>query len=251
VVKRIQHGRVLEIVLDRPEKRNALSIDLCHAILEAVGGAVHDAGVGAILVTANGKSFCAGMDLDEVARGATEETNSLQEQLFTLGARTAKPLIAAVHGAALGGGMGLAANFHIVIADADAVFGLTEIRLGLWPFLVYRAVAAALGERRTTELALTGRTFGSSEARDLGLIHEVAPDAEKRALEVAQLVASYSPSAIHNGLSFVQEVRGMGWEETGRVARRVRDWVFTGSDFQEGVRAFREKRPPRWPSLEE
>jgi len=250
VVKRIQHGRVLQIVLDRPEKRNALSVELCRAIMEAVTGAVHDAGVGAILMTANGKAFCAGMDLDEVDRGATEETNSLQEQLFTLGARTAKPLIAAVHGAALGGGMGLVANFHIVIADADALFGLTEVRLGLWPFLVYRAVEAALGERRTTELALTGRTFGSSEARDLGLIHEIAPDAGKRALELAQLIASYSPTAIHNGMSFVQEVRGMGWEEAGRVARRVRDWVFTGSDFQEGVRAFREKRPPRWPSLE-
>jgi enoyl-CoA hydratase/carnithine racemase len=240
---------VLQIVLDRPEKRNALSIELCRAILEAVGGGVHDAGIGAILFTAHGRSFCAGMDLDEVARGATEETNSLQEQLFTLGARTNKPLIAAVRGAALGGGTGLVANFHIVIAEPGAVFGLTEIRLGLWPFLVYRAVERALGERRTTELALTGRTLSGEEARDLGLVHEIAPDAEQRAMEVAQLVASYSPQAIHNGLSFVQEVRGMGWEEAGRVARRVRDWVFTGSDFQEGVRAFREKRPPRWPSL--
>jgi enoyl-CoA hydratase/carnithine racemase len=249
LLKRIQHGRVLQIVLDRPEKRNALSIELSRAILEAVGGGVHDAGTGAILVTASGKSFCAGMDLDEVDRGATEETNSLHEQIFTLGARTNKPLIAAVHGAALGGGTGLVANFHIVIAEPEATFGLTEVRLGLWPFLVYRAVQMALGERRTTELALTGRVFKSEEARELGLIHEVAADVEKRGMEVAQLVASYSPSAILNGLSFVQEVRGMGWEEAGQVARRVRDWVFTGSDFQEGVRAFRERRAPRWPSL--
>lgn len=249
MLQKIQHGRVLQIVLDRPEKRNALNIELGRAILEAVNGAVHDASIGAILVTANGTCFCAGMDLEEIDRVATEETNSLHEQLFTLGARTEKPLIAAVHGAALGGGTGFVANFHIVIAGPDAVFGLTEVRLGLWPFLVYRAVQGALGERRTTELALTGRTFRSEEARDLGLVHEVSADVTARAMEVAQLVASYSPTAIHNGLSFVQEVRGMSWEEAGRVARRIRDWVFTGSDFQEGVRAFREKRPPQWPSL--
>jgi len=141
------------------------------------------------------------------------------------------------------------ANCQIVISEPEATFGLTEIRLGLWPFLVYRAVGMALGERRTTELALTGRIFGGEEAQRLGLVHEVAPGAEKRALEVAETVANFSPSAIHNGLSFVQEVRGMDWKEAGSVARRVRDWVFTGPDFQEGVRAFREKRSPRWPSL--
>lgn len=249
MLQKVQHGRVLQIVLDRPEKRNALSIEMCRAIIEAVSSGVRDSGVGAILITGNGKSFCAGMDLDEVARGATQETNSLHEQLFTLGARTSKPLIAAVHGAALGGGTGFVANCHIVIAQPDASFGLTEIRLGLWPFLVYRAVELALGERRTTELALTGRIFGGEEAKELGLVHEVAADAEKRAFEVAETIAGFSPSAIHNGMSFVQEVRGMSWEQAGRVARRVRDWVFAGPDFQEGLRAFHEKRSPRWPSI--
>ncbi len=154
-----------------------------------------------------------------------------------------------MRGAALGGGTGFVANCHIVIAEPSATFGLTEIRLGLWPFLVYRAMELAVGERRSTELALTGRVFGGEEAKALGLVHEVVPDAESRALELAQTIATYSPSAIHNGLSFVQEVRGMGWEEAGQVARRVREWVFTGSDFQEGLRAFREKRQPHWPSL--
>jgi enoyl-CoA hydratase/carnithine racemase len=130
VLQRIQHGRVLQIVLDRPEKRNALSIELSRAILEAVGSGVRDAGTGAILVTANGKSFCAGMDLDEVGRGATEETNSLHEQIFTLGARTNKPLIAAVHGAALGGGTGLVANFHIVIAEPDGAVAVPGVSGG-------------------------------------------------------------------------------------------------------------------------
>jgi len=249
VLQTVQHGRVLRVTLDRPEKRNALNRELCAAILDAVEGAVRDPSVGAVLLAANGKSFCAGMDLDEAARGATAETNSLHERLFTLGARSGKPLIAAVRGAALGGGTGLVANCHIVIAEAAATFGLTEIRLGLWPFLVYRAVGMALRERRTLELSLTGRIFGSEEARDFGLVHEIAPDAEKRALEVAETVAGFSPTAIQNGLNFVQDVQGLDWEEAGRIARRVRDRVFAGADFQEGLRAFREKRPARWPSL--
>jgi enoyl-CoA hydratase/carnithine racemase len=249
VLQKAQYGRVLRLTLDRPEKRNALNGELSTAIVEAVEGAIQDRSVGAILLAGNAKAFCAGMDLDEAAAGVSVETNALHEQLFTLGARSCKPLIAAVEGAALGGGTGLVANCHIVIADPGATFGLTEIRLGLWPFLIYRAMGLALGERRITELALTGRIFGGEEAKDLGLVHEVADDAEKRAMEVAHAVAEFSPSAIHNGLSFVQEMRGMGWEEAGKVARRVRDWVFTSEDFQEGLRAFREKRPPRWPSL--
>ena len=140
--------------------------------------------MGAILLTANGKAFCAGMDLAEIAQAAhAEEIDAVHEQLFTIGARLAKPLVAGVHGAALGGGTGLVANCHIVVAGPEASFGLTEIRLGLWPFLVYRAVAGALGERRTLELSLTGRIFGPGEARDLGLAHEVAEDAPDRAGE--------------------------------------------------------------------
>jgi enoyl-CoA hydratase/carnithine racemase len=166
-----------------------------------------------------------------------------------VGARLTKPLVAAVDGAALGGGAGLVANCHIVIAGGNATFGLTEIRLGLWPFLVYRAVAAALGERRALELALTGRIFGAEEARDIGLVHEIAPVAEKRDLEVAESVAGFSPTAIQLGMNFVQEVRDEDSATSGQIARRMREQVFAGADFQEGVKAFREKRLPRWPSL--
>ncbi len=143
------------------------------------------------------------------------------------------------------------ANCHIAVASPEATFGLTEIRLGLWPFLVFRAVSGALGERRTIEIALTGRIFPASEARELGLIHEIAPDAVARAREIAVAVAHASPTAIQSGLSFVQQVRGMGWEKTGEVARLVREDVFSSDDFAEGVRAFLEKRSPRWPSLGE
>ena len=251
MLQKVQHGRVLQLILDRPEKRNALNIELCQAVLEAVESAVQDPAVGAILLTGNGKSFCAGMDLEEAARGATPETNSLHERLFTLGARSCKPLIAAVQGAALGGGTGLVANCHIVIAEPGATFGLTEIRLGLWPFVISRSVAAAIGERRATELALSGRIFGAHEAREYGLVHHVVESARlmEQAREIAGALAEASPTAIRSGLTFVREARGKSWEEAGALARRMRNEVFQSADFEEGIRAFQEKRHPRWPSL--
>lgn len=245
-----RQGRVLRLSLNRPEKRNALSAELCRELVRGIEDAAGDHSVGAILLTATGPAFCAGMDLQEVgAVSSTEAINQAQEFLFTLGASLSKPLIAAVRGPALGGGAGLVANCHIVVASEDARFGLTEIRLGLWPFLVFRSVAAALGERRTVELALTGRTFAAAEARQMGLIHEISPDPEARAAEIAAEVAGFSPTAILSGMTFVQEARGLDWRAAGDIARQVRDEVFRSEDFREGLRAFREKRAPQWPSL--
>jgi enoyl-CoA hydratase/carnithine racemase len=244
------HGRVLRLTLHRPEKRNALNPQLCRELVAAFETAADDRRVGAILLAGEGKTFCAGMDLSEVDQADTDEIDQAHEQLFTVGASLPKPLIAAVHGGVYGGGVGLVANCHIAIAAEGAQFGLTEIRLGLWPFLVYRAVESALGERRTLELALTGRLIGAAEARDIGLIHEVAADLESRAAAVAEGVAESSPTAIRSGMAFVQEVRGRNWNEAGGVARRVRNQVFASPDFREGLRAFREKRAAKWPSLE-
>jgi enoyl-CoA hydratase/carnithine racemase len=247
ILHSVHEGRLLRLTLNRPEKRNALDAALCRAMVTALDDASADPGVSAILLTANGRAFCAGMDLAEIEEGAdTEEINAVHEQLFTVGSRLSKPLIAGVHGAALGGGTGLVANCHIVVASYEASFGLTEIRLGLWPFLIYRAVEGALGERRTLELSLTGRVFPGREAKDLGLAHEVAEDAAARALEIARTVAGFSPTAVRKGMAFVHQVKGLGWQEAGAVAREVRNQVFAGEDFREGIRAFREKRSPQW-----
>lgn len=237
-----REGRVLRLRLNRPEKRNALSSELCLALVREAEAAEKDDSAGAVLLTGNGPAFCAGMDLGELGHTSSEAINAAQEQLFTLGARLSKPLIAAVRGPALGGGTGLAANCHIVIASPEATFGLTEIRLGLWPFLVYRAVTAAMGERRTLELSLTGRIFGAPEALDFGLVHELAPDAEARALEIAVAVSGHSPEAIRRGLRFANEVRGLDSESAGEIARIRRDEIFQGAEFQERLRLFREKR---------
>src|SRR5689334_24347208 len=130
ILEIVRSGRVLEARLNRPDKRNALSAELCRELVSVIEDADHDAAIGAILLTANGPAFCAGMDLAEVRPGNSDEINRAHEQLFTIGARIAKPLIGAVAGAGLGGGTGLVANCHIAIASPRVAFGLTEIRLG-------------------------------------------------------------------------------------------------------------------------
>lgn len=245
-----REGRLLRIALNRPEKRNALSAQLCRELVHALESADHDQSVGAILLAGNGKCFCAGMDLIEMSTVDPGEITMAQEQLFTIGSRLRKPLVGAVQNAALAGGTGLVANCHVVIARDDATFGLTEIRLGLWPFVVFRSVAAAVTERRTVELALTGRIIGAREAQEIGLVHEVTQELERRAIEVALALADSSPTAMRTGLTYVQEIRGRDWKSAGDIARRIRDEVFESADFQEGLRAFREKRLPKWPSIQ-
>ena len=243
-------GRVLHLALNRPERRNALNMDLCSALGAALERSGKRSGRGRHPAEREWQIVLRGHGPARSLSPSGGDVNDVHERIFTAGIRMTKPLIAAVHGAALAGGTGLAANCHIVVAAEDATFGLTEIRIGLWPFVIFRTVAAALGERRATELALTGRIFGASEAREYGLVHHVVEPAAliERAREIAAAIAEASPTAIHAGLAFVRDARGKSWEEAGDLARQMRNEVFRSADFQEGIRAFQEKRPPRWPS---
>jgi enoyl-CoA hydratase/carnithine racemase len=250
-LKQAREGRLLRLTLDRAPKRNALSTALCGEIVAAVEAAGGDRSVGAILLDAEGASFCAGMDLSEIEQPGAAERARVHEALFTMGARARKPIIAAVQGAALAGGTGLAANAHIVIAAENATFGLTEVRIGLWPYVIFRAVVHAVGERRAVELSLTGRIFGAADALAYGLVHEVvkASELDLRATAAASAIADASMETIARGLAFVAEARGLDPAAAGELAMRRRLENFAGADFAEGLRAFREKRLPRWPSL--
>ncbi len=251
-IETVQNERVLRIALNRPEKRNALNLDLCRELLAALDTADSDPRVGAVLLRGNGKSFCAGMDLTEAATADRSALSHIHEQLFTVHSRITKPIVAAINGAALAGGTGLVANAHIVVASEDATFGLTEIRIGLWPFLIFPAVALAIGERRAVELALTGRIAGAREALEWGLVHRVVANSETEstAAEIAKQVANASPVALRGGLEYVQEIRGKSWPEAGRIGRGIREQVLQGGDFAEGLEAFRGKRTAIWPSIQ-
>src|SRR5258708_17520477 len=244
-----REGRLLRLVLNRPDKRNALNGALCQELVAALEQGDRDPGVAAILLAGARKSFCPGMALSEMLTPAEAPLGPLHERLFTMVRWVSTPIIAAVHGAALAGGTGLAANAHIVIAAEDATFGLTEIRIGLWPFVVFRSVVAAIGERRAVELGLTGRIIDAREAAAMDLAHHVTPgvDLESHANRIAADAAA-GPEAIGAGLRFVAETRGLGWEQAGESAQRFRQELFRSPDFAEGIRAFREKRQPRWPS---
>src|SRR5215831_4325779 len=235
-----QEGRVLRVWLNRPSHRNSLTTELCHDLVQVLNRAEKDRGVGSILLAGNGESFCAGMDLNELATGDVESISSVQEALFTIGTRLTKPLIGAVQGAALGSGTGVVANCHVVVASENATFGLTGIRIGLWPFVFFNAVATAVGERRALALTITGEVFNAAEALRLGLVHQVVPieDVDLRALEVAQTVANYSSFALSSGLGFVNQVQGQTWKDAAGVGRLVRDEFLKSTEFRANLEAF-------------
>jgi enoyl-CoA hydratase/carnithine racemase len=243
--------RVLHLTLNRQGKRNALTAEMCSGIVRAIGEAQDRSDIGCILLSAAGSVFCAGMDLDEAAQADGEQLFQAHDDVFSIGATSLKPLVVCVNGAALGGGLGVVAQGHVVIASDLAVFGLPEIRLGLWPFVVYRPVEAALGTRRTLQLSLTGDLFQPAQALDWGLVHWICPSVElaDRGKAIARELAKASPRAIASGMEYFQGSRGKSWKEAGELAAGLRAGLMSSDDFKEGIAAFKQKREPRWPSI--
>jgi enoyl-CoA hydratase/carnithine racemase len=245
LIEASQHGRVLHLTLNRPEKRNALSIELCKALVEAFAQANHDPTIGSVLLSGKGPAFCAGMDLKEALaearRKGDEELATLHERLFTVADRARKPIVAAVHGATAGGGVGIAANSHILVAAPDARFALTEIKIGLWPVMIFPALALAMGERRTMELSLTGRFFTAQEAFQYGLVTEIAEDPLTRAKELAERIAAFSPNALARGMAYSRSIRNKPAEEAAALGRAARSELMLHPDFEKGVEAFFRK----------
>lgn len=249
-----RHGPLLELVLDRPDKHNALSNALARELGAALAAARADSTVTAVLLRGAGKSFCSGGDIeqftqmDELDLPALHEQGRVSVELFSWGRRLGKPLIAAVHGACMGGGLGLAAMCDVVLAARGAKFAASEIRIGLFPFVIVPALIDALGPRRALELALSGRNFGAEEAAAWGLAQHVVEEGElvDRALAVAGEIAARSPVALRLGLEAFRVARGMEGIEAFEAMNAYRHVVLKSADLKEGAMAFFEKRAPQW-----
>jgi methylglutaconyl-CoA hydratase len=240
--------RIAYVTLQRPAKRNALDTTTCRALAAAFEQAAEDPEVRAVLLAGAGEAFCSGMDLEEAGSIDPEAHAAAFDELYATQASAGKPVVAAVQGAVMGGGIGLIAHAHVTVAAQGCTFGITGIHLGMWPFTLYRSVVRAIGEHRALELSLTGRTFSAPEALQCGLIHHIAPafEYEDRAAAYARHFASASPRAVNAALQFARDTATLSPGQARALAREYHAHLLRGEDFAEGLAAFREKRPPQW-----
>ena len=250
-------GVVAHVVLDRPHVHNALDAITIGALHQAFVRLSNEgpAALRALVLRGEGASFCAGADVAWMrdSAGLTREQNeadamALSAMLDAID-RCPVPVIARVHGAALGGGMGLCAVSDLVIAEAGTRFGFTETRLGILPAVIAPFVVAKIGETHARALFPSGRRFDATRAVRIGLVHEVVEGdaALDRAVEaaVADLLQS-GPTAVRAAKAIVREIRGLPHESTRWLtARRIAEQR-VAEEGQEGLRAFLEKRRPAW-----
>jgi len=242
------------ILLNRPEKRNALTPQLIEELTQALETAAGNPHCRVVVITGAGSAFCAGLDL-EVLRANVEagEDTALRDAeriaaLFRTLHELPKPTIAAVNGAAVAGGMGIATLCDLTLAVPEAKFGYTEVRIGFIPAIVSAYLRIQIGDKAARDLLLTGRTIGAEEAASVGLVTRVVPEPElmREARSEAEKLMRNSPAAMAatKGLLSRFAERRLLDEIDGAIRASVQ--MRAHPDFREGVTAFLEKREPRW-----
>lgn len=238
-----RHGDVLRITLSRPETRNAFDAQL----VSELSAAFVDVGrARAVVLAGSGPSFCAGADIEWMRASAglsaeqnLAEANALRRMLEAIDGCPA-PVVAAVHGHAVGGGVGLVATSDVVLAHERTVFAFPEVRLGLEPSVISPFAVRKLGESWARRYFLTGERFDARRAQQIGLVHEVTDDLEGALETVLAALASGAPRAVRGAKRLVLD-RPDGPETARRIAERR-----AGAEAQEGLRAFLERRRPDW-----
>ena len=243
------------VTMDRAEVLNAFDAALIAQLTADLETLAKDNGVTAVVLTGAGKSFSAGADLNWMRRMARYSEDENLTDARALGRMLKnlhdlpKPTIARVHGVAIGGALGLIAACDIAVASDEALFAISEVRLGLIPAVISPYVIAAMGERHFQRYALTGERFSASEAMRIGLVHGVvAPDKLDDSVgSVLGELAQGSPSAKAEVKALISSITGRSIDsdvvdETATRIARVR----ASDEGQEGVQAFLEKRPPEW-----
>jgi methylglutaconyl-CoA hydratase len=246
-------GGVATITLNRPEKRNAISFDLIDDLLRALDEVAKSDAI-VLILTGAGKAFCSGLDLDNLkALLGRSPQQTLQEsqtmvRLFRSLYEFPKVTIAAVNGAAIAGGTGLALLCDFTLGVPEAKFGYTEVRIGFVPAIVSTFLLRQVGEKQARDLLLTGRLIGAEEAARLGLVREiVAPEnLMARARELAALLMENSPASLRATKQLLTEHARAELDSQMESAVRENAAIRTTADFREGITSFLEKRKPVW-----
>jgi methylglutaconyl-CoA hydratase len=249
------HG-VARIVIDRPDRHNAFDEALIAALTDNFTTLGNDQAVRAIILSGNGKSFCAGADIGWMRRAAGwSEAENIADAMKLSAMLNAidtcpKPVIARVHGVVAGGGVGLVACADMAVAIEGAQFRLSEVRLGLTPATISPFVIARIGAGQARRWFLTAEGFGAAEAQRIGLTHETASDDAAADAVIANWLAhlgAAAPGAVADAKALVRDVAGrpvsdaLRRETAARIAARR-----ASAEGREGIAAFFDKRKPEW-----
>jgi methylglutaconyl-CoA hydratase len=241
------------VTLNRPDKRNAISPQMISELQSALD-AVEKSPARIGIITGAGKAFCAGMDLETlsaIARQSQQENMDDSRKMAHMFRRIwsfSKPLIAAVNGAALAGGCGIATLCDFTLAVPEAKFGYTEVKIGFLPAIVSVFLTRQIGDKRARDLLLTGRLVSAEEAQQLGLVNEiVAPEhLQFRARELAATLIEASPSSLTRAKRLLTAAAAAGVDADLQRAMLENASIRNTRDFKEGLASFLEKRKPQW-----
>ncbi len=246
--------RIANITLNRPEVHNAFNNDLINDLYDVFENLKQDDDIRVIVITGNGKSFCAGADLNwmkSVINYSYEQNykESLKlAKLMYLIFTHPKPIIAKINGTAIGGGVGLMSVCDILIASENAKFGLSEVKLGLVPAAISPFVMSRIGESWARELFVTGERITAKRAEEINLINKVVPPSEldNAVNEKVDLILKNGPDAIKMVKEMIFQVTQVKFPEIQEYTAKLIANLRLSEEGQEGMNAFLEKRKPKW-----
>src|SRR5271168_1630283 len=246
-------GQLATLTLNRPDKRNAINSKMVSEIQSALDE-IENGRTRVAIFTGAGKSFCAGMDLEmlsDIANQSSAENMDDSRRMGKMFRRIwsfSKPLIAAVNGAALAGGCGIATLCDFTLAVPEAKFGYTEVRIGFLPAIVSVLLTRQIGEKRARDPLLTGRIIEAAEAKEIGLVTEVVPSEHlmARAQELAAVLIAASPNSLTRAKRLLTSAAAASVDADLERAVLENARIRCTPDFKEGVASFLEKRKPVW-----
>ena len=248
-----KRGQALWITINRPEKRNAVNADVIAGIAKGYRTAHEDAEVRVIVLTGAGeKAFCAGADLQNTGGAFAHDFSKPNvdfADLLRMAQNATKPAITRVNGVCMAGGMGLLCMTDMAIAADNAIFGLPEVKVGVFPMQVLSLLQSIAPKRIVNEWALTGEPFDAKTALAAGLLNYVVPPAELDA-KVEWLIGRItdkSPTAIRRGKYAMRAIASMSFDEAIAYTESQIALTAMTEDAKEGLKAFAEKRKPVWP----